>query len=136
MAARTKNCLLSVSAILIGGVLYILFRPHTYIANIFERYFYITEIRAWLQPISCEFVRFYLGDFLWMFALCCGLYAIFPPEENWSVVCVAIATACGIAWEVLQWIGVTTGTGDWMDILMYVLACIAANIINRKGNIK
>lgn len=136
MAVRTKNCLLSVSAILIGGLLYILFRPHTYVANIFEQFSYIAEIRAWMRPVSCDFIRFYLGDFLWMFALCCGLYAIFLPDANGGMLCVVAAAACGIAWEALQWLTVATGTGDWVDVLMYVLACVAANIINRKGKIK
>lgn len=136
MAVRTKNCFLSVSALLAGAILYILFRPHTYIAEAFERYTWITEIRERIQPFSCNVVCFYLGDFLWMFALCCGFYGIILPNRKESIICFTVCALCGIAWEMLQWSGIVTGTGDWVDIIMYVLACVASGIINRKGNKK
>ena len=38
----------------------------------------------------------------------------------------------GCVWELLQWLSILGGTGDYLDIIMYLLASILCLIINLK----
>jgi len=132
MSVRTKNFLVCILSLLIGGMVYILFRPTAIISAMIGNDRWLTQLRFWMEPISNGFVRNYIGDFLWMVALCCGLYGILLPKPGEKLHYIFGAGLLGVIWELLQWLGAVKGTGDWLDVFMYGLAAFASFIINRK----
>lgn len=122
MSRRKMYILLSAVSLMLGVTIYILFRENSYIGIVFGRFSLILVAREMLEWLSCDFLKFYLPDYLWGFSLCCGLHAIYTPERNGSVICTGIAILCGCAWEWMQYEEIVSGTGDICDVLMYLLA--------------
>lgn len=48
------------------------------------------------------------------------------------IICASVAFLCGCVWELLQYVGVLSRTGDIHDIIMYFLASAICIIINLK----
>lgn len=132
MRNRFKIAVLGLAALLLGAVLYILFRPASFITVSIGAYSWLSQLRIWLQPFDCSLLRFYLPDMLWAFALSCGLQTILAPQKWGIVSCGVTAFVCGAIWELLQWLGAVRGTGDWLDILMYFLAALASIFVNKR----
>ena len=133
MSRRMRNILLSAISLVCGGLLYVLFRETTYISTMFEWFSFVSQAREFISVLSCDFVAFYLPDFLWGFALCSGLLAIFNPDIRGGLACALTALLWGVVWEIAQYAGVVSGTGDVVDILMYLMAIGIATIIHIKG---
>ncbi len=130
MSKQPLNIILGIAALILGGLLYILFRTDTYISGILSR---ISLFRQWAivaRAYSNDFVKFYLPDFLWAFSLGCLLHAVTGSSGYRSVLCCIGASACGSAWELLQMLNIVSGTFDLMDILMYLLAGAVCFLIN------
>ena len=132
MRVRIRNGLLCIFSLLIGGIIYLLFRPTTILSEVIGSKRLLQQLRVWLQPISNAFVWYYVGDFLWMLALCCGGYTILLLNQKQERVWISAAVLLGVIWELMQWLGVVRGTGDWLDIFMYALGGFASKMINRK----
>ena len=124
------NFLLSFIFLLSGGLLYICFRENTYISIFASNYFDFEKIRAFASPISVDFTKYYLPDILWGLGLCHGLIAIFPAGTRFLYSAGALAFFCGVTWELLQLFGVIFGTGDVIDIMLYLTASVMAVLIN------
>ena len=127
-----KTAVPGLLSLLIGAVLYILFRPASYVALLFGNVGWVSQLQDLLRPVGCDFLRFYFPDFLWAFALSCGLQTVFMPQKWGVAACGTAAFACGVIWEGLQKTGAVSGTGDWLDVLMYFLAGVASILINIK----
>ena len=132
MSFRKKNVLLSLAALAFGCLLYVIFRPHTYIGVAFGRWEWVNTIRQKCSIYASDLCKFYLPDFLWGFSLGCGLIAAHDPGKKGVVTGAVIAFACGVAWEFLQHLKVIDGTADIHDIIMYVLASVLCIFINLK----
>lgn len=132
MKIRKINIFLCISALSIGGLLYILFRPATYIGGMFDKFQYIDTIRQICSLYATDWYKFYLPDFLWAFSLGCGLIAIYNPQQMGIVVCASCSFLCGLIWEFMQYLNVINGTGDFLDVTMYFLASTLCIIINIK----
>jgi len=129
MSRRSCNILLACGAMVLGCFLYVCFRSTTYVALLFQR---ISAIRQ-LQAFSCDFCAYYFPDFLWAFSLCCLLNAIHLPRKPGTWVCGVAAFSLGALWEGLQYRQAVSGTGDYWDILAYLLAALLSTIINLGG---
>ena len=127
-----KTAVLGLIALLVGTMLYIFFRPASYVSVIFGTYGWLSQLRTWLKPFPCDFLRYYLPDMLWALALGCGLQTILIPKGKGIVLCGVAAFASGVVWELLQWLGTVRGTGDWLDILMYALGSLASILFTKK----
>ena len=136
MSKRNLNILLSISALVIGGLIYILFRDNSYIAILFNHIPIIQYIRQHVTTLRVHFIKFYLPDLLWGFSLCSGLHAIYLPNAKTSVLCGITAFSCGAIWEIMQYMGILSGTGDLLDVLMYLFGCLVCIIINLRRDIK
>ena len=132
MRNHVKTAVLGLAALSLGAVLYILFRPMSFVAVSLGTNGWLSQLRTWLQPFACNFLRFYLPDMLWAFALSCGLQAILASKKWGIVLCGVAAFVSGTIWELLQWLDVVRGTGDWLDMLMYLLAGLASIIFGIK----
>ncbi len=132
MSRRVFNLLCAVISLCIGGIFYVLLRPNSHIAQTIDiDFFFSQETYFHLKPLS-----FFLPDFLWSFSLSGFLISLYPQRKfNWFL-CPAVAFMLGIVWEVSQWLGVISGTGDFLDILMYFSAATSVAVINLKGSFK
>ncbi len=119
-----------------GSALYILFRPTTYIAGVFNDIVFIEKLRSVLSIFSCGLLKYYIPDFLWGYSLSCGLLAIYTPTLKGAIGCCFTVFIFGSAWELLQYTNILSGVGDHLDIIMYLLAAISAVTINIKGLLK
>lgn len=112
----------SLAALVTGALIYIFFRRQT----IFTAYLGRFGVKAGAYSSADipfgDFIRYYLPDYLWGYALCCQAAALFDvlriKKDGAYILCAAV----GIAWEVLQWSGVVSGTGDCVDCIMYLTA--------------
>ncbi|MBQ5749538.1 MAG: hypothetical protein IIV87_05205, partial [Oscillospiraceae bacterium] len=77
------------------------------------------------------FFRFYLSDMLWGLALGLGLMAIYDPIGKGAWLCAGAAVICGCVWEFAQWTKLVHGTGDILDVFMYLLGGFFSIIMNR-----
>lgn len=118
----------SASALLTGGILYVLFRNNTYISQFVERFVEINWLHEQLYTKKIGFLKYYLPDFLWAFALCFALIAIFDKK---TFICAATSFVYGLLWEFLQYMDIIDGTGDIYDIIMYLTASVTAVMINK-----
>lgn len=132
MSKRKRNILFSLTALIVGCLLYILFRKNTYIGGVFAGMENIDTIRQMCHLHVSDLYKFYLPDFLWGFALGCGLIAIYNPRIKGVIICASFSFLCGCVWELLQCLEVLSGTGDVYDVIMYLLASAICIIINLK----
>lgn len=132
MTYKTINIVLCFTAIFIGGFLYLIFRPNTYITQIIFDLININGENIRTSAVSCAFSKYYLPDFLWAFSLCCGLVSVFPHKRFYIILVGIITFLCGLIWELLQFTKTISGTGDILDIILYLTACLIAVMINIK----
>ena len=130
MSNRKMYCLLSAISLILGASIYIFLRGNSYIGIVTGNFPVILTVRQLVMHLSCDFTKFYLADFLWGFSLCCGLLAIYTPQVKGCLICAFATILCGCAWELLQYVGIWGGTGDFCDMLMYFLAGLTCTIIN------
>ncbi len=135
MSKRSLNSLLCILSLLSGLMLYVFFRPNTYISMLFDSDA-VEYFRDLLRPYSFNFLKYYFPDFIWGFALNLGFAAIFEPKGREVIICVTCAFVCGTAWESFQYLGIVSGTGDVWDIAMYLVSSAITFIINKKEKTK
>ncbi len=132
MSNRGKNTIISIASLLLGGASYIVFRENTYVAEFFDVFSFVTPIRESLSIFSCDFTNYYLQDFLWGLSLSCGIIAIYKPDRKGIFLSAFTAFICGCIWELVQYIGVVKGTGDFLDVLMYLSASLMSVLVNKE----
>lgn len=132
MSKKALNFIFGVIALLIGGLLYILFRERSYITIIFRYILGNNSSATNIQWHNGTHIQYYLSDFLWAFSLGCILNGILEANRNIAILCSALAFICGLIWEILQFFQIVSGTFDPVDILMYFMAGIICYLINLK----
>ncbi len=115
-------CLLnSFLSLIIGIIIYAFLRKQTYFHSIFNlQVSSCANIEHWLL----DFLRFYLTDALWAYSLTSALFIFNSPKIS-----IILSISFGILWEIGQFFHFLRGTGDFIDILMYITASIIAAII-------
>lgn len=137
MSKRVFFFVSGITALILGGLLYVLFRENTYIARHMAYAFSLDKVRAGLKFLNCGFIRYYLPDYLWGFSLCSIFFAIYSPDILKEVFIAISIFAYGLIWELMQFYKVVSGTGDLVDVFMYLLAVVTVVIINHvKGKLK
>lgn len=135
MSARKQSLLIGILLLLAGGIIYILFREETHIAGIFNNISAISAVRQSLGSFSDnDFLRFYFPDYLWGLSLCCCLLAICIPEGIGIYACGGTAILTGIVWELLQYLYIVSGTGDIVDVGMYIFAGLTGILVYKRRN--
>lgn len=132
MSERHKIALLSIYSLVVGCALYIIFRSDSYVAKLFSVLPFIVKIQEFFLFADSDFLKYYFPDYLWCLGLCCALIAIHTPKLKSVLLCSTVSVICGMAWELSQYIGIINGTGDILDIIMYLLAGVTAVIIYLK----
>ena len=107
--SRKKYCLFcftqTLLALLLGATIYVFF---------------------WLEATNPAWIRFFLPDALWSYALCFALAGVWGNTVK-SLILVSILDAgWGIFWETLQHFHLVPGTGDFWDVFVYIVAMLLA----------
>ena len=116
-----------VISLMLGGMIYVFYRPNTYVFNFFRE---IPLPRQSFLFLDVPWIKYYFADYLWAYSLCCGLHLIFQPQRTGSFLLAGITVLFGSTFEFLQYAGVLSGTGDLWDVLMFILAGFTVNMIN------
>ena len=110
---------LSAISLCIGGAIYILFRPNTHISEFIRNILPTATIHfSNTETSSGIFLKYYLPDLLWSLSLYCGLNSLFNSKKNLFINGLMVLIL-GILWELAQYRNIISGTGDFLDILMY-----------------
>ena len=128
MSNKKANIILSIFTLFLGGAIYILYRENSYISNFVEILIDLNPIRNTFKPLECDFIKYYLIDYLWALSLISGLNTLFITKKETLRICLFVFSL-GSIWETLQFINIISGTGDIIDILMYLAAVITTVII-------
>ena len=129
MSLRKKNLAIGIAALMLGGLLYILLRGGSVVGGAVAGNAWVKNLRRLAQPMACDFLKYYLPDLLWGLSLGCCLAATYGKE---GLLCPVIALGCGCVWEILQVSDLVSGTGDWLDVIMYLLGSALCAQINLK----
>ena len=131
MSQRLFYAILSTVSLLIGAILYLLYRENTHLSLFFNECFILKSMRQCAKEIENDFLKFYFPDFLWAFSLSFGLMFVFKPKFWGGLICCLTSFLYGMLWETLQALGYIRGTGDFWDVVMYLMASLIAALIFR-----
>lgn len=130
MNKRRFYAFLSVASLSCGAIIYILFRPTTYIAKAFIKVFpFISEINGLLSLSNCTFLKYYFPDYLWAFSLLCCLNAVGKQAKTMLYRACAVFLM-GALWEIFQYSHIISGTGDLIDVFMYLAAVLSVVLLD------
>lgn len=132
MSRRIAFAAASAASLTIGAIIYVLFRPNSYIAIFVDGIIEIGTLRQALASGSNDFLKFYFPDFLWALSLCFCLYAVFDPKKKGIIISSFVAFFCSVAWELMQFFHLVGGTGDIIDVIMYLSAGICSASLSLK----
>lgn len=121
---------ISLSSLVIGLIIYLAFRKETYISVIIESCFGCFHLHSVFDVFNNSFVKYYLVDYLWGISLSSSLHLVFLPSSRESVAIIFVVAIFGFVYELLQSCSLINGTGDIIDVLLYLLAGISVSIIN------
>jgi len=120
---------LAIASIVVGFMLYLLFRENTYVSDIVEKYVDLEYPRHCARAFESDFLKFYFPDFLWAMSLDCWIHTVIFCGRRSSIICSAIVGLFGILYEVLQYTRIVTGTFDIVDIIMYLSAALLVSVL-------
>ena len=113
-------------SLIIGAVLYCCIRTESNIYCIINQMIQLPDV----DVETLRFLSFYLPDYLWAFSFSCFLYLIYGRSEKGSVICSVLVCILGSVFEGAQAKGIISGTGDVVDIFLYIFAVLTAYIIH------
>ncbi len=127
---------ISIISLCLGLMIYIFLRDGTFIHS---------ALPSGLREAACEvckktgnnffadFLRYYFADFLWCLSLNFALLAVAELKSKKTLYTIAMISAfLGVVFEFAQYIGLTSGTFDFIDIFMYIIASVSAVAISIK----
>lgn len=82
------------------------------------------------------FIVNWFCDSLWAYALVFALYIVLSPFKSKLLFSCVISVLLGLILEILQGVNILSGTFDWWDIIIEIVAVIIAMSIINKTNKK
>ncbi len=118
----------AVSALLLGTLMYLLFRPDTHISRAFYSVWDIRPLAHGLQSVIprplLSFLRYYLPDLAWTYALTFTLSSILKATRFGLRLSACLSALFALGLELCQKYGIMQGTFDPLDIAFEL--CITA----------
>ena len=81
------------------------------------------------RAMLTDLVRFYGLDLIWAYSFSCMIYVFVCDLKNVSKLQIFIPIVCGIILELLQWRGISAGTGDIIDVIMEMIGTVLSVVI-------
>lgn len=118
-----KTCFVhSIISIMLGALIYYLFRPNA----VFLSPFLISSKLIHYSFCGDWIIQYYLADFLWSYSLCFSLLGLHTPSYKKSYFCFFITAAFGLLWELAQHFHFVSGTADIFDFVAYCTGSLSA----------
>lgn len=111
----------------LGAIVYVMCSTGSHISNFVQNY--VTIPRVSLESIPgwlSRFIRFYLADIAWAYALTFAIGSAFWKDRGGMIVVAVICITFEILVEHFQKVNVIPGTYDLRDIELEVLASVVA----------
>ena len=133
-----RNIVIAFIFILVGSLVYVLFRQNIILFNLIGTEDFWNSIRI-APPKNDVFLQYFflycLSDVLWYSALLILAATFYVRESRFSKFLLAIMILMPFLFEILQFVGMFPGTFDWYDILFYCLTLIIfVLLLIRKSN--
>ena len=124
-------CVNILASLILGLAVYVCYRPDSYVSQVVYNIFGVSfdniipanVLPKWLLM----FIRNYLGDISWAYALTFTVCYIWLTPSGRLLPAFGIIATFEVAIEVLQLIDVAPGTFDWLDVFLEI--CITAFIM-------
>lgn len=127
----------AIVSLFLGLICYLLFREKTYVSEIINSIINLKSARNYFKFIENDFLKYYFPDFLWAVSFSCCLHIIFNPKICGSIICTIVIAFIGIVFETLQFLKIINGTGDVLDVCLYILGGFKVNMITlKRGKMK
>ena len=130
---KTSLVALSIMFILIGGFIYLFFRPHTLKMFVWLRIInceHIFQLRDYNHDLKfIEFLIFSLPNGLWILSLLIILGLIWEKHRIFFIIYSSFFTGISILFEFFQKFGLIPGTFDIADILVLLIFHILGFLI-------
>ena len=110
----------AVISLIIGGILYLFLREGTYINMLFP---FVEKLEA-ESIYGINFLRFYFPDWLWSYSLTFTIALFYDGKIK-----ILVPVLLGFFFELFQVLKIVNGTFDFVDIVMYISACLCAEVI-------
>ena len=131
---RILYLFLTIFLLSVGALIYILFRQGTYIHKWFEELIpgFINCFENTASDLKLiKFLKYYFVDFVWCLALNFSLLAVLDFKKTFYAVGFASAVF-GFLFELAQLLDFVSGTFDFIDVVMYIIASLCAVMVNIK----
>ena len=130
--SKTKLTILyavGIVSLVAGLMLYLIYRETAYVTEFMSCLLPLNSLRKTFPFSECEFLKFWIPDFLWAISFSSWMHIVLMPKLKGSLFCFLTVSFIGIAFEFLQQIDVISGTADFWDIVSYVSASMLISII-------
>ena len=115
--------------LIIGGILYYLFFPNVSFVRMADSVLPFTFDRSVFFIVIPKLVRNYIFDLLWAYSLTFALYMIVSDSQRRFQALCFLAIPVILFSEAIQLLPYISGTFDFFDIMIELLACFTAIII-------
>ena len=116
--------------IILGTIIYFVFRPDTYISIYLRQLFYIAGWNPFsiigLNYPAVIYLRNFGCDILWAYALVFAVHYFFDKTTRSLYLTAAICLGFDFFIELLQYINIISGTFDMMDVIVEAVATFVA----------
>ena len=136
---KRKNMFLFFNVIvplLFGLAIYLFCYNNTYINNGFKNIFGISPPHIYFDNAYFKFLTCWACDILWAYSLTFALFLCFKDFKKPLLICGTISFSLTIVIELLQIEHIITGTFDFWDIILEIIAILFAIIIIKNRIIK
>lgn len=122
---KKRIALLIISAVMLvlGLLLYLLFNKDAYVSKFLLKIIPIKTITG--GGLAIEIIRGYGADLLWSFSFTMIIQFIVWADKKKTILLV-FCSLLGIVYELMQRFGITTGTADITDVIVYLLGSLLA----------
>ena len=124
--------IISLAMLILGLLLYLLLNSKAYVSQILLQIIPIQTINE--DSLVIGILRGYGADLLWSASFTLIIQFIVWLKKKRTILLV-FCSLLGIAYELMQCFGITPGTADIVDGIVYILGSLLAIIIIQGGNL-
>ena len=120
--------------LLFGITIYLFYRPDTFISDLIFRLlgirgFSVSNPQTQFGASLVSFVRYFLCDILWAYALTFTCALILGPERPQRLIGLGVSLGLEMMIELFQKFQILRGTFDFLDVLLEFVATLVAVLI-------
>ena len=128
---KLKLMIFSIIELLFGLALYLLFNRDAFVSKSLLSIIPIPTVRCHDNALV-YILRNFGADFLWSVSFTMAIQVIVWKEKKKTIL-LLFGSFLGIFYELMQWFGLTSGTADIIDAIVYILGSLFAIIIIQGG---